>query len=65
MSSTTSLQSESIDPDDLQRLAPIKNTLTKAGVRGQRINLQILDKTGVDQELGKIFGVNPANVGLS
>jgi hypothetical protein len=63
MSSTSSLQPESIDPDDLQRLVPIKNSLTKAGVWGQRINLQILDRTGVQQELGEMFGVNPEEVG--
>jgi hypothetical protein len=65
MSSTSSLQPESIDPDDLQRLVPIKSTLTKAGVWGERINLRILDRRGVQQELGKMFGVKPANVELS
>lgn len=65
MSSTSSLQPESIDPADLQRLVPIKNTLTKANVWGKRINPQVLDKTGVQQELGKMFGVNPAGVGPS
>jgi hypothetical protein len=65
MSSTTSLQPESIDPDDLQRLVPIKNTLTKAGVWGQRIYLQTLDRTGVQQELAELFGVNPDEVGPS
>jgi hypothetical protein len=65
MSSSSSLQPESIDPADLQRLVPIKDTLSKADVWGKRINLQVLDRTGVQHELAKMFGVNPATVGPS
>lgn len=63
MSSADSLQPEPIDADTQQRLGPINTSLANAGILGRRINLNVLDKQSVDEDLRKIFQEGPDTVG--
>jgi hypothetical protein len=63
MSSADSLQPEPIDTDTQQRLGPINTSLANVGILGRRINLNVLDKQSVDEDLRRIFQVGPDTVG--
>ena len=63
MSSADSLQPELIDTDTRQKLGPINTSLANVGILGRRINLNVLDKQSVDEDLRKIFQVGPDTVG--